>query len=124
MTADSQPPLRGLSPTSAPNMDGTPEEAARLLFHDPAVRTDFTARSESEAKRAVEELASLFEAAPGVFTAALDGARAGAGTLTTDRLQGLAEIIQNADDAHASFVHFQVVENCLVAVHDRSRVPR
>ena len=120
--AGSHSPPGDLAPTSAPTRDGAPEEAARLLFQDPAARIDFTARSESEAKRAVEELARLFEAAPGVFTAALDGARAGAETLTTDRLQGLAEIIQNADDAHASFVHFQVIDNRLVAVHDGDRV--
>lgn len=117
MTADSQPPLRVLSATSAANR-GTPEEAAGLLFQDPVARTDFSARSESDARRAVEELARLFDGAPGVFTAALEGARAGAETLTTDRLQGLAEIIQNADDAHASFVHLQVVDNRLVAIHD------
>ncbi len=38
--------------------------------------------------------------------------------MSTDRLQGLAEIIQNADDAHASFVHLHIVDNRLVAVHD------
>lgn len=117
MTADPQSPLRELAATSAA-MVGTPEEAAGLLFQDPAARTDFSARSESDARRAVEELARLFEGAPGVFTAALEGARAGAETLTTDRLQGLAEIIQNADDAHASFVHLQIVDNRLIAVHD------
>ena len=99
-------------------MDGTPEEAARLLFQDPGAVTDFAARGETDARRAVQELARLFAEAPGVFTAALDGARAGAETLTTDRLQGLAEIIQNADDAHASFVHLRTIDNRLIAVHD------
>ena len=84
----SQPPE--LARTSAPSTDGTPEEAARLLFQDPGTRTNFSANGESEARRAVQELARLFEEAPGVFTAALDGARAGAETLSTDRLQGLA----------------------------------
>ena len=104
--------------TSAADAYRTPEEAARRLFQDPAASIDFSAHEESEASRAVEELARLFEEAPGVFTAALNGARAGAETLTTDRLQGLAEIIQNADDAHASFVHLQIVDNRLIAIHD------
>jgi len=116
--ASSQSPRPSLGGRSAPNTDRTPEEAARLLFQDPGAHIDFSAHDESDARRAVEELGRLFEAAPGVFTAALDGARAGAETLTTDRLQGLAEIIQNADDAHASFVHLRVVDGRLVAVHD------
>lgn len=94
------------------------ERSAQLLFQDPQSPVDFEARDENEARRAVEEFARLFEAAPGVFKRALDGARAGAETLSGDRLQGLAEIIQNADDEGASFVHFRVVSGHLVAVHD------
>jgi hypothetical protein len=60
----------------------------------------------------------LFAAAPGVFKVALDGARAGAETLSGDRLQGIAEIIQNADDCDATSVSFQIVGDHLVAVHD------
>jgi hypothetical protein len=119
MTATGSPsPPQDPGRTAASNGDRAPEEAARLLFQDPSARVEFTAHRESEARRAVEELARLFDEAPGVFTAALEGARAGAETLTTDRLQGVAEIIQNADDAHASFVHLQIVDNSLVAVHD------
>ena len=96
----------------------TPEQAAQLLFDDPRAKVNFEARDEAEARAAVEEFAQLFEKAPGVFKDALDGARAGAETLSHDRLQGLAEIIQNADDAAASYVEFRVRDRHLIAVHD------
>lgn len=79
-----------------------PEEAAQLLFQNPRASVDFEARDESEASRAVAEFRRLFESAPGVFKEVLDGARAGAETLAHDQLQGLAEIIQNSDDAGAN----------------------
>ena len=114
-TADGQ----GASESAAPI---SPEEAARLLFQDPRADIDFTPRNDDEARRAVEEFARLFETAPGVFKDALEGARAGAETLSHDRLQGLAEIIQNADDAGASYVGFQIVREHLIAVHDGTDV--
>ena len=106
--------------SGAPFTDGriTPEAAARLLFQDPRAIVGFVASEPEEAKRAVEELVRLFETIPGVIKGAFEGARAGAETLSGDRLQGLAEIIQNADDAGASYVRFQVVGDHFVAVHD------
>lgn len=96
----------------------TPERAAQLLFDNPRASVEFQAANETEARRAVEEFAALFEKAPGVFKDALDGARAAAETLSGDRLQGLAEIIQNANDSGASYVEFQVVGEQLIAMHD------
>ena len=96
----------------------TPEVAADVLFDNPKASVPFVAADEDEARRAVERFAELFADAPGVFRHALDGARAGAEALSGDQLQGLAEIIQNADDAGASQVTFQVVERQLVATHD------
>ncbi|MGH9128835.1 MAG: sacsin N-terminal ATP-binding-like domain-containing protein [Acidimicrobiales bacterium] len=110
---------RGASPVGGPP---GPEEAARLLFQDPRADVDFTPRNDEEARRAVEEFARLFETAPGVFKNALEGARAGAETLSGDPLQGLAEIIQNADDAGASYVRFQVVGDHFIAVHNGADV--
>lgn len=103
---------------SAPQAWTSPEQAAQLLFHDPRTAVDFVPENEKEAARAVEELRRLFESAPGVFKEALDGARAGAETLSHDQLQGLAEIIQNADDAGATFVEFSVFDGYLIAQHD------
>lgn len=96
----------------------TPEEAAQLLFDDPRAQIAFEVANEAEARRAVTEFAGLFDKAPGVFKVALAGARAGAETLSSDRLQGIAEIIQNADDAGASCVEFRFIEGYLIAVHD------
>jgi hypothetical protein len=113
--------LHRMSTHKAARLDGgqlTPEQAAQRLFQAPRAPVNFKAADETEARRAVEELARLFESAPGVFKDALDGARAGAETLSADRLQGLAEIIQNADDTGASFVEFQIVADYLVAAHD------
>jgi hypothetical protein len=102
----------------APGAAATPERAAQILFQEPRSEVAFDAQDEAEARRAVEEFAQLFYSAPGVFKRALDGARAGAETLSGDRLQGLAEIIQNADDEGATSVSFRLVRDHLVAEHD------
>lgn len=109
--------LRG-TPEDSNAVGATPEQAARELFEDPHAQVAFEAGDEAEARRAVAEFGRLFEAAPGVFKVALQGARAGAETLSGDRLQGIAEIIQNADDAGATFVEFWLIDGFLVAVHD------
>jgi hypothetical protein len=96
----------------------TPEAAAAALFDDPSLPVDFEPGDELQARRAIETFRRLFEEAPGVFKEALDGARAGAETLSVDRLQGLAELLQNADDAGASAVQFQLFSDRLVASHD------
>ncbi|SHG74018.1 hypothetical protein SAMN05444351_3090 [Geodermatophilus nigrescens] len=48
----------------------------------------------------------------------LRNARAAAGVLSDDRLQGLSEIIQNADDCGATKVAFYQIADALIAVHD------
>jgi hypothetical protein len=96
----------------------TPELAAQALFKDPDADVEFTARDEVEARCAVEEFAGLFREAPGIFKAAMGGASAAAATLSEDRLQGLAEIVQNADDAHATFVEFRLIGGHLLAIHN------
>jgi hypothetical protein len=113
----------GARGADVPNLSGrvaeeSPEDAARRLFQDPRARIAFEAADEAEANRAVAEFGALFDAAPGVFKVALEGAKAGAETLSSDRLQGVAEIIQNADDAGATFVEFQLIDAQLIAVHD------
>jgi hypothetical protein len=96
----------------------TPERAARMLFANPRALIDFQAADETEARRGIEEFAHLFEDAPGVFKDAFEGARESAQTLSGDRLQGIAEIIQNADDADATFVELQIRDDHLIAVHN------
>ena len=95
-----------------------PKAAAEALFNDPGASVAFEAADVEDARQAVDHIGWLFDNAPGVFRRALDGARAGAQTLSGDPLQGIAEIIQNADDAGATFVRFQVIDDRLRAVHD------
>ena len=97
---------------------GPPELAAEALFEDSSAQPDYEPTDESNARRAVEHFGRLFARIPGAIRAALEGATAGAEMLSGDRLQGVAEIIQNADDAGARSVQFQLVGDVLVAVHD------
>ncbi|MEV6930404.1 hypothetical protein AB0M46_38790 [Dactylosporangium sp. NPDC051485] len=90
--------------------------------HTPGPDRTYSSRDDAEARRAVDEFARLFETALGVFKQALEGARAGAETLSGDRLQGISEIIQNADDANASYVRFRLIGDRLTAVHDGGEV--
>ena len=103
------------SPKSAAGM---PEQAAEMLFDDPSAKIGYEPANEAEARRAVEHFGRLFAQVPGAIRAALDGARAGAEMLSGDRLQGISEIIQNADDAGAVSVHFRLVDDALMVVHD------
>ncbi len=100
----------------------SPEEAAEVLFENPRAEFEYEPEDDAEARRAVDRFRQLFDAVPGALRAALDGARAGAEMLSGDRLQGLAEIIQNADDTSARRVEFRVVGNTLIATHDGAPV--
>jgi hypothetical protein len=78
------------------------------------------------AKIAVEHLNELLHGLPAFVRRALAGAERNADRLSDDRLQGLAELIQNADDVAASTVTFTVetvandgsVGARLAAIHD------
>ena len=63
-------------------------------------------------------LGELFADLPRAIAEALDGARSSGELLSSDRLQGLAEILQNADDANASEVRLVLRENDLLMGHD------
>ncbi|HEX8453177.1 MAG TPA: hypothetical protein VF647_13825 [Longimicrobium sp.] len=93
-------------------------QAAEALFQNPGSKPLAEPASPALARLAVERFAALFAAAPGVFTEALEGARAGAEVLSTDRLQGLAEIVQNADDAGATRIFFQLEPGELLVAHN------
>ena len=108
--------MRGPTEIEVPRL--TPKEAAEAQFAEPHAYVGFEPVDESEARAVVQHFAHLFENSPGVFRSMIEGAKAGAETLSVDRLQGLAEIIQNADDAGARHVRFRVVNGSLVAFHD------
>ena len=67
---------------------------------------------------AVQRLGERFATLPRVIVEALDGARSSGELLSSDRLQGLAEILQNADDANASEVRLVLREDDLLMGHD------
>ncbi|HEY0015550.1 MAG TPA: hypothetical protein VGC13_04500 [Longimicrobium sp.] len=92
-------------------------KAAHALYwhgEPPSIEPDTPAL----ARVAVEQLAADFKASPQAFVDALEGARAGAEVLSTDRLQGFSEIVQNADDAGASRVEFNFLPEELIVTHD------
>ena len=70
------------------------------------------------AQAAVLRLEELFAGLPRVIAEALDGARSSGEVLSGERLQGLGEILQNADDANASEVRFELRENDLLMGHN------
>ena len=100
------------------------KEAAELIFHahDTDAVTEFEPRSTQEANAAVRRFAELFDELPGAITRALDAARDTGDLVSSDRLQGLAEIIQNADDAGASQVRLSLRSNDLLVSHDGNPV--
>ena len=70
------------------------------------------------ARAAVLRLQERFAGLPRVIAEALDGARSSGELLSSDRLQGLAEILQNADDANASEVRLVLREDDLLMGHN------
>ncbi|MCY4516875.1 MAG: hypothetical protein OXB99_06515 [Acidimicrobiaceae bacterium] len=73
-----------------------------------------------EARVAIERLGERWNGAPGSLVEALENAGSSGSLLSSDRFQGLAEIIQNADDVKASEVRFMLGSAELLASHDGS----
>ena len=71
-----------------------------------------------EARAAVDRLGQRFAQLPGAIRNALDAAGRSADLLSGDPLQGLSEIVQNADDVHATEVRFLLTDDALVVAHD------
>ncbi|MGN9920718.1 sacsin N-terminal ATP-binding-like domain-containing protein [Micromonospora palomenae] len=92
--------------------------AGRGIFDDPEKPVAYEPQGEAECQAAVTALGEAFAAAGGTIAAILENARAAAGVLSDDRLQGLSEIVQNADDAGATRVLFRQTSQELIAVHD------
>ena len=96
------------------------QEAAEQLFNargssSPSV---FEPRSLLTARAAVRRLGELFEQLPGSVADALEAAGSSGELLSSDRLQGLAEILQNADDAGASEVRLLLRNDDLLMSHN------
>ncbi|GAA2430349.1 hypothetical protein GCM10010433_33460 [Streptomyces pulveraceus] len=74
------------------------------------------------ADAAVEHLGRLFAALPGMVRHAFDRTRDHAGNLSSDPLQGLSEIVQNAEDLGASEVRILTRERDLLVAHNGAPV--
>ena len=96
------------------------EEAAKALFYteDSSAAAGYEPLNSEEANAAVRQLAQSFADLPGAITRVLDAARDTGDLLSDDRFQGLAEIVQNADDAGASRLRFLLRSNDLLVSHD------
>jgi len=93
-------------------------EAARAVFNSPHAPLLHEPDGPSECREAVEALADCFARAGGTVADIVANARAAAQVLSGDRLQGLSEIVQNADDAGATQVLFLHTVDELLAVHN------
>ena len=96
------------------------QEAAEQLFdasgsHSPSV---YEPRCSRTAHAAVCRLGDLFDQLPGSVADALEAAGNSGELLSSDRLQGLAEILQNADDAGASEVRLLLRDDDLLMSHN------
>lgn len=95
-------------------------ESAELLFNARGSSSprSYEPRSLQTARAAVGRLGELFEQLPGSVADALEAAGSSGELLSSDRFQGLAEILQNADDAGASEVRLLLQSDNLLMGHN------
>ena len=100
------------------------ERSAEALFdaENASAVAVYEPRGPEEANAAVRQLSQSFADLPGTITRVLEAARDTGDLLSDDRFQGLAEIVQNADDAEASRVRFLLRSNDLLVSHDGKQV--
>ena len=82
------------------------EKAAELLLddEDDGAVAIYEPTNRQEANAAVRRFGQLFADLRGKFRKSIEAARDSGSLLSSDRLQGLSEIVQNADDAGATQV--------------------
>ncbi|MCP2323469.1 hypothetical protein HDA40_001976 [Hamadaea flava] len=93
-------------------------QAAAKLASDAWADTDIEPQSGSEAVWAVTALGEAMDAQAGSKHQALLGQLDNADMLSSDPLQVLSELVQNADDAGASEVRFRLESDQLLVAHD------
>ena len=96
------------------------ELAADLLIdaEEPDAVAVYEPRNSREANAAVSRLAESFDGLPRAFARALDAARQTGEMLSDDRFQGLAELVQNADDTGATHVKLLLRSGDLLVSHN------
>jgi hypothetical protein len=96
-------------------------DAATVLFRqEPGTEPPqvFEPATRVAAQAAVQHLGGLYDGLPGTVRGALKSAGDHADSLSSDRLQGLSEIIQNADDVEATEVRFRLLPDALLVAHN------
>ncbi|MCZ9353031.1 hypothetical protein NGM36_25230 [Streptomyces mutabilis] len=92
--------------------------AVGALLSDPRTDPGICVETVGQAARAVGLLEEGLRSGPGVFRLMAEGGQKGAETLSSDRLQVLSEMVQNADDMGASQVRFIWRPEELLIAHD------
>ena len=100
------------------------EEAAKLLLddEDDSAVAIYEPCNTQEAKAAVRQFHNDFANLRGKFRKSLEAARESGSLLSSDRFQGLSEIVQNADDAGATQVRVLLTPTALMVSHDGNPV--
>lgn len=95
------------SPIAAESDADLGARAARMIWDDqPGVDDFIDTRTPEFADAVVRGLANALASSPGALKKMMRGAAAAAEDLNVEPFQGLTEVIQNADDLHASEVRF------------------
>ena len=96
------------------------EEAAELLLddEDDSAVTTYEPSNRQEADAAVRRFGQIFADLRGKFRKSIEAARDSGSLLSSDRFQGLSEIVQNADDAGATQVRLLLTPTALMVSHD------
>ncbi|MBT2425165.1 hypothetical protein J7F02_05550 [Streptomyces sp. ISL-112] len=92
--------------------------AVEALLSDPRTDPGLGVETVGQAARAVGLLDEGLRNGPGVFRLMAEGGQRGAETLSSDRLQVLSEMVQNADDMGAGQVRFIWRPGELLIAHD------
>ncbi|WP_128375319.1 ATP-binding protein [Streptomyces cavernae] len=92
--------------------------AVEALLSDPRTDPGIDVETAEQAARAVGLLDEGLQNGPGVFRLMAEGGQRGAETLSSDRLQVLSEMVQNADDMGATQVRFIWRPEELLIAHD------
>ncbi|MEP7215439.1 MAG: ATP-binding protein, partial [Anaerolineaceae bacterium] len=96
------------------------QRAASAVFQleDPSKYSGFEPENEASAAAFVTALAAEFRSLPAAIRAALRQAGNAGELLSEDRLQGLSELVQNADDTKATTVRVRVDRDAVVVAHN------
>ena len=97
-------------------------QAAKQVFDRPHADPFYEPANSTDAETAVRHLGELFAELPGSAALALEAARESGTLISGDRLQGLAEIVQNADDVDASEVRLLLRPTDLLVSHNGGQV--